>query len=695
MGGYNVYACEQKMVGVDCEKKDTTWKKLNSSLVSQSNKTLTMQDKASFGDKESKWCFYVEACDNCTTAGTCPGNTEANCSMFDTMTTYRKCLTLTAVAETYAPLFPASPPTVTAPAEGNSCKLEIERTTKTECANGTCDLTPSVDFPAPTDLMGYYVFRAISTTANCNSVTMPEPPTAANGGTGTGAGAKPTFTDVGLENNKTYCYRVYGYDAAGNFSRNEPKPDPVACTPKDTKAPEKPVMTDPIGFDAVSCTPEWPAITDKDVVTYNVYRCEVLNDASCKATANYTKITSEPVSALEYLDDTVTPNHTYMYCATAIDMAPNESLTYESAAHTNCGACTPGNMCKPPTNVIPGATPDKYGVKVMWNNSGSDPDGTTAGYNIYLCSTSSVSSCTTKLTAAPVAGNHSETAYTISKVDVSADGTYYIAVDFKGDCDASAKIISTTAVEINKDVPADPCVANPTSCKIEIKISGAFQKTGLEACTFAADATCKNNAYKKTTTTIAGLKVQVYNKTTSSVVKEVSAGTDGTLPSLKLMESDLTTGNKYAVRAVIPAASLDAIYGQKSCTKDGTTGDCVATLADDVALSPTKAVETSAIQMPDSTTGSFGGEIGNANCDTKVNLQDLMAIKNAYNASRGDACYRAWADFNMDGKVGLGDLMTLKKLYNKTISDAAVSTAVLCQSKDPLPSCCATKSCPK
>jgi hypothetical protein len=72
-----------------------------------------------------------------------------------------------------------------------------------------------------------------------------------------------------------------------------------------------------------SVSVSWTASTSQNV-TYNVYRSTV-------SSGPYTKMTSQPVSATTYTDNTVQGGQVYFYVATAVDSSGNESVNSNQA----------------------------------------------------------------------------------------------------------------------------------------------------------------------------------------------------------------------------------------------------------------------------------------------------------------------------------------------------------------------------
>jgi len=702
---YNVYACEQTVTstcGADAQENPEGYILLNdTTIISQPDppETLTYSDNSSFGDKEATWCFYVETCDNCVSAGTCPGQQESNCSAFNTMSIYRKCVFLTPTPETAAPLFPENQAAAPLP-EGGKCKLTWDMVRADE-------EDPFADyiFPKPDELMGYYIMRANAIGGDCSNTPVPPP----SSGTPVGlasAGANPSFTDEGLTNGSQYCYRVYGYDSANNFSRNDPIPSPVSCKPDDLLPPDKPEIKVPVGFSQNTCTPEWDAVEDNDTVTYNVYRCEG-TEAECNDPGGFVHLGSEQqLDACEDTTDTqcedwtLEPDTQYMYCITAKDAQPNESDIYDSEDTINCSPCMATSRCPQPTGVIAGEKgPSYYGVDVYWQHSSSD-DGSGEGYYIYLCTGSTADTCTTRLDEdnTPVNGDYSSTPYTIADAGVSVEASYYIGVSYEGKtCGESAIAVSENSVKLK---PQDNCIDNP-DCSISINIANAFTKKELApcvegdldvncqkvlaACAASTVTGCTEAARKFVTSPAAGITIELFDATTGTAVKAKSTLADGTLPEFALKPSSINFTHEYSIRLRLPEGYWNEIlaYSQTDgagCAPDSGDGECILEIDSTVDIGLNPSIGINAMEIPIDAS-AFGGQFANPDCDEKVTLKDLAAVKKRFFTNA--TMYHPAVDFNLDGKIDLKDLAMIKANFNKSIGEKGLDISTMGAVCDP------------
>ncbi|MFA6447898.1 MAG: hypothetical protein WCX65_00380 [bacterium] len=722
MLNYNLYTCKREIEGVDCENK-SQYTKLTTIAQSNPPDLLRYSNNTAFGFGPEWDCFYVEACDNCKVSPqTCPNKpgTEPNCSTFSTMASYRHCLIIEIPPELNAPLWPTPQNDgkeikITPEPEGNKCKLEWNKICEGESnppePEGTFE---DCNFPEALQLMGYKVARREAVDGDCATTNVPEPSDTNPEIGSAGISANPSFTDgkklgngtYDLTNGTKYCYRVYGYDAAGLISRALPVPAPVECTPQDTLPPAKPVVSEEHGSGL--CMPKWNAVVDKNTPVYSVYRC-VGDFSVCDTAAEFTAIDDPAAvntSILYFEDGTVTDGMTYTYCVTAKDNSGNVSVKFEAADKTNCVECMAGDLCQAPISISAVEYGSDRGAKVSYEKSPADdsaPYEAGEGYKIYLCGPGATTPCSLKTPdckSNPLQEYGTELTY--RNLGTPAAGNYYFGVTYTGPESGcmESKMTMSNAIHVSTIYYADPCLPFD-NCDLTIDFgTSVFKKYSLATCTTGAD--CKNGAFKKVETPLAGLTVQVVDVTSPGTVVSVNSFCDdGVVSPFHVPEG--TTGHTYKVIARIPLAGVDSFFKVKLC-KEITATECIVELKTglDLKSATTAIVSLNAVEIPDASSGAGGGEMGNPNCDGVVNIADLGALKKAFGAGKVapyPMCYRPWADFNMDGIVGLSDLAVVKKNFNKVIADSSQLTggkipdASLCSAKyDPLPACC-PKSC--
>jgi len=113
------------------------------------------------------------------------------------------------------------------------------------------------------------------------------------------------------------CFEVRPVDKVGEATVIGPASPRACITPADTFAPVAPKSLAAIAG-AGSINLIWDANTESDVNGYHVLRGEAPG-------ATLQAITSEPVAAATYRDETVTPGTRYVYAVIAVDRAGNRS----------------------------------------------------------------------------------------------------------------------------------------------------------------------------------------------------------------------------------------------------------------------------------------------------------------------------------------------------------------------------------
>lgn len=162
--------------------------------------------------------------------------------------------------------------------------------------------------------LGYNVFRTSSADAPLGRPVNPEPLTVL------------AYTDLGVQNEQTYYYRVQALLAArGPIGRPS---EAIAATPEDRTPPGQ-----PRGLVAVvagtTVRLAWDAVADPDLLGYHVYR-------HVRPGPGGQRLTAAPVPATTYVDADLRAGQTYYYAVTAVDRArrANESVPSPEAAAT-------------------------------------------------------------------------------------------------------------------------------------------------------------------------------------------------------------------------------------------------------------------------------------------------------------------------------------------------------------------------
>ncbi|MFC1474701.1 dockerin type I domain-containing protein, partial [bacterium] len=714
LAGYNAYKCHNSIPNSSCILPEQ-FTKINTGMIPHvDGATLEISDSDyQPSDFEEEYCYWVEACDNCDTEGNCPTTGVPNCSTFNTMRTYLKCVFVSCDPPDIAPLYPDPggdmDPVyhikITAPPEGGTCELEWNKVCEDESGPFT-----DCNFPEPDRIVGYYIMRAESLGSDCTGVTVDTDPVNDSMGhlIGTelhGPGT-PSYSDTSLTNGTTYCYRVHGYNAFNHYSREDPPPDPVPCTPSDNTPPDPPVIDlDDLDSSDLVCTIAWHAVSDQDTVTYNLYRCAGDID-TCASEDDFTTSVlsdSEELQVVDVTDDMVE----YTYCVTATDPSSNESakVTGGAAASPNCVECLAVTPPEPPTDVN-ASTTGNGGYTVYWTASaGEDGSGS---YNIYTCDTASVrpgrdSGCIMEATSIGEGIVNAGNPYEVTISSVTAEGDYYVVVTYTASTSGAESGGAATAATIYiTGLYRDRCEENPVpaDCNVTISFTGVFGKRGIIACN-AGDPGCLSEEYMHGVTGIENVSVDVLSATNLSTIKTVMTAADGSAPDIVLSSTyDIVPGSRYIVRARYPASEVDDPQTARCTNADTfeTDGWCAVEMLQPILAANFSLDVTTATLPMDLSSGGGGSVMGDPNGDGVINMFDIAVLKGAFGAEPGDLCYKAWADLNLDGKVNLFDLGVIKNMIGPPIALEGDPDydPIITQDKDPYSGdseCCGTLTC--
>jgi len=121
------------------------------------------------------------------------------------------------------------------------------------------------------------------------------------------------FVDEGLENGKTYTYKILGIDPLGRQS----PPVIVKGSPKDLTPPPIPInLKGELKNGKVYLS--WDASSADDLKGYNVYRSESIK-------GKFIKLNTKPLKERKFVDRQVEMGKNYWYAVTAVDKNGNES----------------------------------------------------------------------------------------------------------------------------------------------------------------------------------------------------------------------------------------------------------------------------------------------------------------------------------------------------------------------------------
>ena len=200
--------------------------------------------------------------------------------------------------------------------------------------------TPPKETPAGTTptIAAYHVYRAEAVpgvrtqpepAANA-SVSVSEVPKLKVPFTRIGETPEATFQDMQVEFGTTYVYSVRSLSQDPGVTLESADSNLIVVTPRDTFPPAAPqglvvVVVPAQGENPAYLDISWAISPETDIAGYNVYRTE-------QDGAPGTRLNSELLLAPAFRDMNAEPGHHYMYTATAVDRAGNESHASEPAS---------------------------------------------------------------------------------------------------------------------------------------------------------------------------------------------------------------------------------------------------------------------------------------------------------------------------------------------------------------------------
>jgi RHS repeat-associated protein len=284
------------------------------------------------------------------------------------------------------------------------------------------------------DLAGYNVYRATSSSGPWTKIT-------------NSAITTTSFKATGLSNGTKYWFAVTSVDKTGNESNRSGGATATPVAPADTIPPPVPTgLSVDAGDGAVELS--WSAVSASDLAGYHVYRATSSSGPWTKVSGSATLGTSLTVSGLV--------NGTrYWFAVSSIDKSGNESAKSTSVTGTPSEA---EDTTAPPVPTGIGATPGINEVTVSWG-AVSAPD--LAGYNVYRATSSG--GPWTKLTPAPLAPED-DPAHVVTGLN---GGTAYwfavTSIDTTGNESArSSSVKATPATGVDETAPASPTNVNAT-----------------------------------------------------------------------------------------------------------------------------------------------------------------------------------------------------------------------------------------
>lgn len=187
---------------------------------------------------------------------------------------------------------------------------------KTEIGEGKVTLRwappiKKIDGTELTDLKGYNIYRSREKGVYEDDPVNP------------GLIISNTYTDQGLENNKTYYYTIKAANNTEAPFNEGPVSEEISATPQKLTPPGSPKRLIAVPAEGkIFLT--WDENKEPELSGYKVYR-------STTPKTGYILLTQEPINKTTYTDKYVNPDIKYYYRVTAVDNAPkpNESLPSE------------------------------------------------------------------------------------------------------------------------------------------------------------------------------------------------------------------------------------------------------------------------------------------------------------------------------------------------------------------------------
>jgi hypothetical protein len=193
--------------------------------------------------------------------------------------------------------------------------------------------TPSIDIPS---IAAYHIYRAETAPE-----LQPSTPPAASGAVSgvpklkvplarIGESTEPTFQDKQIEFGKTYVYSVRSLVQYSDVAIESADSNLVLATPRAIFPPEAPqnltvVLVPAQGENSAYLDLSWAISAETDIAGYNVYRSE-------QDGVPGRRLNSELLLTPAFRDMNAVPGHQYVYTATAVDRAGNESPASASAS---------------------------------------------------------------------------------------------------------------------------------------------------------------------------------------------------------------------------------------------------------------------------------------------------------------------------------------------------------------------------
>lgn len=431
-----------------------------------------------------------------------------------------------------------------------------------------------------------------------------------------------TRTNLTLTGGATYFISVKAQNGSGLFS-NTSNSDGVTILLPDDDPP------DFGGLDSVvdnatggKVTLAWSAAIDESPpITYDVYY-RTSTGSYDFFTPNYS------TSALAVSYNGLTNGVAYSFVVRARDRFDNRDNNYNEKTVTPTAPIP--LVPKPPAPVS--ATTQGTTISISWTaptqNTDNSPLTNLAGFNVWRGSSCGAPDAV-KLNSSLI------TALTFTYFDdTAAAGTqYYYQVS----------AVNSSSASSDKSLCAVAMIAASG-------VSGTLKTLN------ASGGTVALTGYPETG--IPGATIKLLDGETVAGACVTDSNGDFVIPV-----TGSTTGKKYTL--IVITTNTQGWLSEA----DTMGSDTYRIIASNITITSTvKEVQTTAM--------GAGPSVGDSQCSWTVDLQDFVALKNAYGSLLGDEKYKVNSDFNGDQVVNLEDFVILKRNYGRsgTAGDPALCT---------------------
>jgi len=627
--------------------------------------------------REGDYCFFMEVCDDCNTRGTCPSNNgQPNCSGFPAggavSSIYVKCFPL---AEIYGKISPAFPQNVTCKSSASDTGIDLTWDKVCTSAAGAYDWCSTPDSGL---IAGYIVILGQQGNIPSNNETLScsKRIVVSRYGQQTIHYDRPCPTGAAtFDPGATYCYNIYAITSSATFSADGAagSMQEVCCQYNDTFAPPPPQAA--MSHGATTCTVSW-ADPGGGAVSYNGYRCA---GDSCGVSSTWTSLFTGQTAAggLTFTDTPPDADPAYTYCVTAVDAAGNQSAVFPQNAQPNCGVCAPGVQAEPPRNVQVRAQ-GASGVALWWLHSLDDTAQSNAGYRIVRCSSRD---CAAPQAIAgadcgdlPADGNLIVNLNSLMPAFLNSEpaGAQYYGVAFRSDCsDPATESAPAVSPVVNVGAACQGRCIHVSNCPDHTNFGVNCKPVTL------IDTSQLGTDGKFLHTPAPGFEVYLANASGAQV--GASYGTDASGLFHIVIDNNsgsVDVNDTFMAMLRIPVQDRSGIPCDASYAD--ALGNCSLVLGRSLSITDsdddTAFVNGVSLAMP----GGGRAEVGNVNCDSVVNITDLVLLKAGFGAAQGESAYQTYLDFDGNGVIDVADFLVLKNYFGMELDAAPAFDATLC-----------------